>query len=124
MSDTRRETGADRFWKKMEAAGLVEHVRQAHTGANYYLFKPDAPEALPNTGDQRPGDGRRKGIDVWEGDHHPHHRELWMIDMLTKGNAKRLKRWWESHTGASHRIVRSPSDRRYWALVREGTPLS
>jgi hypothetical protein len=46
----------------------------------------------------------------------------WIIDMLTKDDARRLKEWWEGHTGASHRVVRSPSDRRYWAVVREGVP--
>lgn len=45
--------------------------------------------------------------------------KIW-FDMVTERDGKKLCKWWNAHTIDGHfTLQRSPSNRRYWAVMRE-----
>lgn len=44
-------------------------------------------------------------------------KKMW-FDVITWADAKALKLWWNQHSRYSHHIISSPSNSRFFALVR------
>lgn len=42
---------------------------------------------------------------------------IW-FDVITMSDAIALRSWWNAHTTHNHRIERSKTNPRFWALVR------